>query len=211
MREGQEPKLIQNIMADGPDRNSIAIFAALLTLMLVCAMPMVSATGPGVSIVEDSINTTDFETFEEDFLELAFNLSSTNQGNSDTYSGQVFIETSLIDGTILTNNTIPFELEEGNVEVITFNLTNMNFGFTIIEVSLSGDVGEVSENQISGFQRTVQRLKPLNVSIGLESSVIIESVDSDGIFTGNNSISDGDYIQLQIPIINDGDYSWNVK
>ena len=82
----------------------------------------------------------------------------------------------------MTNNTIPFELEEGNVEVITFNLTNMNFGFTIIEVSLSGDVGEVSENQISGFQRTVQRLKPLNVSIGLESSVIIESVDSDGIY-----------------------------
>ena len=148
MREGQEPKLIQNIMADGPDRNSIAIFAALLTLMLVCAIPMVSATGPGVSIVEDSINTTDFETFEEDFLELAFNLSSTNQGNSDTYSGQVFIETSLIDGTILTNNTIPFELEEGNVEVIIFNLTNMNFGYTIIEVSLTGDVGEVSENQI---------------------------------------------------------------
>ena len=196
-------------MADGPDRNSIAIFAALLTLMLVCAIPMVSATGPGVSIVEDSINTTDFETFEEDFLELAFNLSSINQGNSDTYSGQVFVETSSIDGTILTNNTIPFELEEGNVEVITANLTNMNFGYTIIEVSLAGDVGEVSENQILGFQRTVQRLKPLNVSIGGESSVIIESVDSDGILTGNNSISDGDYVQLQIPIINDGDYSWN--
>ncbi|MEC7256061.1 MAG: hypothetical protein VXV76_05570 [Candidatus Thermoplasmatota archaeon] len=196
-------------MADGPDRNSIAIFAALLTLMLVCAIPMVSATEPGVSIVEDSINTTDFETFEEDFFELAFNLSSINQGNSDTYSGQVFVETSSIDGTILTNNTIPFELEEGNVEVIIANLTNMNFGYTIIEVSLAGDVGEVSENQILGFQRTVQRLKPLNVSIGAESSVIIESVDSDGILTGNNSISDGDYIQLQIPIINDGDFTWN--
>ena len=60
----------------------------------------------------------------------------------------------------------------------------MNFGYTIIEVSLTGDVGEVSENQILGFQRTVQRLKPLNVSIGLESSVIIESVDSDGILNG---------------------------
>ena len=208
MREGQEPKLIQKIMADGPDRNSTAIFAALLTLMLVCAIPMVSATGPGVSIVEDSINTTDFETFEEDFLELAFNLSSTNQGNSDTYIGQVFIETSSIDGTTLTNNTISFELEEGNVETISVNLTNMNFGYTIIEVSLTGDVGEVSENQILGFQRTVQRLKPLNVSIGVESSVIIESVDDNDILTGNNSISDGDYIQLQIPIINDGDYSW---
>ncbi|MEC7097418.1 MAG: hypothetical protein VXW70_04370, partial [Candidatus Thermoplasmatota archaeon] len=196
-------------MADGSDRNSIAIFAALLTLMLVCAIPIVSATEPGVSIVEDSINTTDFETFEEDFFELAFNLSSINQGNSDTYSGQVFVETSSIDGTILTNNTIPFELEEGNVEVIIANLTNMNFGYTIIVVSLAGDVGEVSENQILGFQRTVQRLKPLNVSIGAESSVIIESVDSDGILTGNNSISDGDYIQLQIPIINDGDFTWN--
>ena len=195
-------------MADGPDRNFIAIFGALLTLMLVCAIPMVSATSPGVTIVEDSINTIDFQTFEEDFFELAFNLSSANQGNSDTNSGQVFVETSLIDGTILTNNSIPFELEEGNVEVITTNLTNMNFGYTIIEVSLVGDVGEVSDNHISGFQRTVQRLKPLNVSIGLESSVIIEPVDSYGILTGNNSISDGDYIQLQIPIINDGDYSW---
>ncbi len=195
-------------MADGPDRNFIAIFGALLTLMLVCAIPMVSATSPGVTIVEDSINTIDFQTFEEDFFELAFNLSSVNQGNSDTNSGQVFVETSLIDGTILTNNSIPFELEEGNVEVITTNLTNMNFGYTIIEVSLVGDVGEVSDNHISGFQRTVQRLKPLNVSIGLESSVIIEPVDSNGILTGNNSISDGDYIQLQIPIINDGDYSW---
>ncbi|MEC8541010.1 MAG: CARDB domain-containing protein [Candidatus Thermoplasmatota archaeon] len=195
-------------MADGPDRNFIAIFGALLTLMLVCAIPMVSATSPGVTIVEDSINTIDFQTFEEDFFELAFNLSSANQGNSDTNSGQVFVETSLIDGTILTNNSIPFELEEGNVEVITTNLTNMNFGYTIIEVSLVGDVGEVSDNHISGFQRTVQRLKPLNVSIGLESSVIIEPVDSNGILTGNNSISDGDYIQLQIPIINDGDYSW---
>ncbi len=195
-------------MADGPDRNFIAIFGALLTLMLVCAIPMVSATSPGVTIVEDSINTIDFQTFEGDFFELAFNLSSANQGNSDTNSGQVFVETSLIDGTILTNNSIPFELEEGNVEVITTNLTNMNFGYTIIEVSLVGDVGEVSDNHISGFQRTVQRLKPLNVSIGLESSVIIEPVDSNGILTGNNSISDGDYIQLQIPIINDGDYSW---
>ena len=208
LREGQEPKPIQNNMADGPDRNFIAIFGALLTLMLVCAIPMVSATSPGVTIVEDSINTIDFQTFEEDFFELAFNLSSANQGNSDTNSGQVFVETSLIDGTILTNNSIPFELEEGNVEVITTNLTNMNFGYTIIEVSLVGDVGEVSDNHISGFQRTVQRLKPLNVSIGLESSVIIEPVDSNGILTGNNSISDGDYIQLQIPIINDGDYSW---
>ncbi len=131
-------------MADGPDRNFIAIFGALLTLMLVCAIPMVSATSPGVTIVEDSINTIDFQTFEGDFFELAFNLSSANQGNSDTNSGQVFVETSLIDGTILTNNSIPFELEEGNVEVITTNLTNMNFGYTIIEVSLVGDVGEVS-------------------------------------------------------------------
>ncbi len=89
-------------MADGPDRNFIAIFGALLTLMLVCAIPMVSATSPGVTIVEDSINTIDFQTFEEDFFELAFNLSSANQGNSDTNSGQVFVETSLIDGTILT-------------------------------------------------------------------------------------------------------------
>ena len=26
--------------------------------------------------------------------------------------------------------------------------------------------------------------------------------------TGNNSLSDGDYVQFQIPIVNEGDYNW---
>ena len=64
---------------------------------------------------------------------------------------------------------------------------------------------------VISFQRTIQRLNPLNVSIASESSIIVESIKSDTSPTGNNSISDGDFVQLQIPIINNGDYAWTGK
>ena len=41
-----------------------------------------------------------------------------------------------------------------------------------------------------------------------ESSIILESIDSNSVLTGNYSLSDGDFVQLQIPIINSGDYLW---
>ena len=84
----------------------------------------------------------------------------------------------------------------------------LEYGYTSISVGLSGDIGIESGNDLLSFQRTIHRLKPLNVSIATSSSILVESVDSTGMMTGNNSLSDGDYVQFQIPIINNGDYNW---
>ena len=67
---------------------------------------------------------------------------------------------------------------------------------------------EPSRKPIINFQRTVHKLKPLNISIGPVSSILLESVDSFGTLTGNNSLGHGDYVQFQIPVVNDGDYNW---
>ena len=210
-REGQEPKLIQGIMADGVNRNGNVIFAILVTFCLLSLTPSVSANGDGVVIVDDSINITDFQTIEDSYVELRFNLTSVDDGNLDNFVGNVFVETRSIEGIILTNTTYSFDLAEGSSQEVITNLSELSYGYTIISVSMDGDIGIESGNNLISFQRTIQRLNPLNVSIASESSIIVESIKSDTSPTGNNSISDGDFVQLQIPIINHGDYAWTGK
>ena len=96
-REGQEPKLIQGSMAEGVNSNGNVIFAILVTFCLLSLTPSVSANSDGVVIVEDSINITDFQTIEESYVELRFNLTSVDDGNLDNFVGNVFVETLSIE------------------------------------------------------------------------------------------------------------------
>ncbi|DAC57041.1 MAG TPA: hypothetical protein HA354_06085 [Candidatus Poseidoniaceae archaeon] len=208
-REGQEPKLIQGIMADGGSSIGGVTFAIIVTFCLISLSSFVSASGDGVVIADDSINISDFQTTDDSYVELMFNLTSNDYGNSNNYIGEVYVETLSIEGVLLTNISYSFDLAEGASQAITANLSGLNYGYTTISASLSGDVGIESGNNVISFQRTVHRLKPLNVSIASASSIIVESIDSNKQPTGNSTLSDGDFVQLQIPIINSGDYPWN--
>ena len=131
-REGQEPKLIQGIMADGVNRNGNVIFAILVTFCLLSLTPSVSANGDGVVIVDDSINITDFQTIEDSYVELRFNLTSVDDDNLDNFVGNVFVETLSIEGIILTNTTYSFDLAEGSSQEVITNLSELSYGYTII-------------------------------------------------------------------------------
>ena len=195
-------------MAGESNSIRVAILTTILTSLLLLPTPIVSANQSGVTIEGDSINLYDFQTMDESYFNLQFNLSATNDGMGENYVGQIYTETSAIDGTILSNTSITFDLDDGDVELISSNLSSLNYGYTIVTVGLTGDLGIESGNQLLSFQRTIHRLKPLNISIAGSSSIIVESVDSTGMMTENNSLSDGDYVQLQIPIVNEGDYNW---
>ena len=195
-------------MADESNSFRVATFCFILTLLFLFPLPHAVADQSGVTIESDSINLSDFQTTDDDYYNLEFNLSTTNDGLGQNFIGQIHIETSAIDGTVLSNITVNYNLNEGDVESVSANLSLPNYGYTEITVGLSGDVGVESESHLLTFQRTVHRLKPLNISIGSISSILLESVDSSGTLTGNNSLGDGDYVQFQIPIVNDGDYNW---
>ena len=195
-------------MAGDCNRNYVTIFAIFVTFLFLFSAPVASASGGGVTIESESINLVDFQTTDESYFELEFNLSSTDEGLGVNYVGQVYFEASAIDGSILTNSSISYDLVEGVKQQISYNFTSLNYGYTIISVGLTGDVGIESQNDLSNFQRTIHRLNPLNISIATESSIILESIDSNSILTGNYSLSDGDFVQFQIPIINSGDYVW---
>ena len=195
-------------MADESNSFRVATFCFILTLLFLFPLPHAVANQSGVTIESDSINLSDFQTTDDDYYNLEFNLSTTNDGLGQNFIGQIHIETSAIDGTVLSNITVNYNLNEGDVESVSANLSLPNYGYTEITVGLSGDVGVESESHLLTFQRTVHRLKPLNISIGPISSILLESVDSSGTLTGNTSLGDGDYVQFQIPIVNDGDYNW---
>lgn len=195
-------------MADESNSFRVATFCFILTLLFLFPLPHAVANQSGVTIESDSINLSDFQTTDDDYYNLEFNLTATNDGLGQNFIGQIHIETSAIDGTVLSNITVNYNLNEGDVESVSANLSLPNYGYTAITVGLSGDVGVESGSHLLTFQRTVHRLKPLNISIGSISSILLESVDSSGTLTGNTSLGDGDYVQFQIPIVNDGDYNW---
>ena len=195
-------------MAGESNSIRVAILTIILTSFLLLPTPTVSANQSGVTIEGNSINLDNFQTTDDSFFDLEFNLSATDDGMGQNYVGQIYTETSLIDGTILSNTSITYDLDDGDIEFISINLSSLSYGYTIVTVGLIGDVGVESGNQLLSFQRTIHRLKPLNISIAGSSSILVESVDSTGSMTGNNSLSDGDYVQFQIPIVNEGDYNW---
>ena len=49
-------------------------------------------------------------------------------------------------------------------------------------------------------------MRPLDISIG---NPIFNPVDSQGLDSGNLTINDGDFVRIDVPVINDGDVPWN--
>ena len=172
----------------------VAVLTIMVAFFFIIPTPQVAATQSGVTIDGNSINLENFETTDNSYYNLEFNLTATNQGSGQNFVGQIHFETSAIDGTLLSNSSINYSLEEGGVESIIYNFSTLSYGYTTISVVLSGDLGVESSNELLSFQRTIHRLKPLNVSIAASSSILAESVDSIGAITVS-------YTHLTLPTI----------
>ena len=126
-------------------------FSLFCDFFILFNAPVASASGGGVTIESESINLVDFETTDESYFELEFNLSSTDEGLGVNYVGQVYFEASAIDGTVIINSSISYDLVEGVQQQISYNFTSLNYGYTLISVGLTGDVGIESQNDLSNF------------------------------------------------------------
>jgi uncharacterized CHY-type Zn-finger protein len=51
-------------------------------------------------------------------------------------------------------------------------------------------------------------LRPIEISLAAEGQILLNGLTPEGALTGNVSIHDGDYLQTEIAVINDGDFSW---
>ncbi len=189
--------------------NRLCYGLVLILLIGPSYLPFVSANSDGVSIDVNSISLEDFETIETDYYQLEFMIEVIGSPLSSTSSGNVTFDLQTIAGVSIDSRSVNFSLSSGSQSNITENFTNLPYGYSVINVELTGDIASSSPTHVSSFQRTIQRLKPLDISLGQSNEIILEGVDSTGSNTGNLTVNDGDYIQLQIPIINNGDFDWD--
>ena len=170
-------------------------------------MPVVSASNEGLSIELSSINLQDFDSVEESYYELEFNIE--NLGSSAPTFANISLEMQSMSGESLSMYDESLEFSPGEIMAFSHNFTEIPHGYVVISVMMTGNVTSFESTYDYNFQRTLHRLTPLNISIGQSDSIILEGVDSSGQNTGNLTVNDGDHLQLQIPIINSGDYDWN--
>ena len=177
---------------------------------LVCALliavilaPLVSASGGGAVIQVSSILLGEMETFEDSDLEVPFTIVEQSGLDAEI---EVNVVISTLEGTELHNQSTNYTVLASGSTFVNYTFSNMPYGYSNLIVTMIGDVGVEDSNNVAGFNRTIQRLRPAQLSI---TGIELIPVDMAGNPTGNASIRDGDYLMISASIENLGDLQWS--
>ena len=191
----------------GPQQTSwLTALGLFSVLMLSLFVPQVAASGGEAAIETSSISLGLSEQTDLATLSYTFDVAE-QSGQSADVSAQSVLKS--IDGLILETLNETKTVPLSGVETFSVTFTSLPFGYSIIESTITGDVGSNSSTHVTSFNRTVQRLVPLDISIAPAGDVTFTSLDASASPTGNLSISDGDFLGMLIPVINNGDYAWS--
>ena len=177
----------------------------MAALFLTCLLPLVSAAGGGAVLDVSSFSLEDFATTEDPTYDLQFNLVELLSSDAEV---EVRVVLSSLDGTsfaVLSQNlTVPAD----STLPVQFDLTSLPYGYTSVDVEVLGEVGTANSTQALALSRTLHRLKPADISLATAGQILLSGLTSGGVLTGNVSLHDGDYLQTEVAVVNDGDFSW---
>ena len=171
--------------------------------MTVILVPLVSASGGGAVIEVSSIQLSEMDTFENSNLEVPFTIVEQSGIDADI---EVSVLISTLEGMELHNQSTNYTILASSSTPIDYSFPNMPYGFSNLVVTMTGDTGTVDSNYVTEFNRTIQRLRPAQLSI---EEITVIPVDSSGNPTGNESIRDGDYAIISASVENLGDLQWS--
>ena len=134
------------------------------------------------------------------------NISLIGVGGANSASINWSATLSDFEGNIIDSDIGNLMVDDGVTTHIETMLGDAPLGFSNLTITLSGDVGTPGANQWITYYATIQRLRPLDISVG---TTTFTGVNSTGIETTNLTINDGDYARIDVPVINDGDLVWN--
>lgn len=191
---------------EGERRSQRSVSLLLAMLFLFSAFPGVQAQAGEVLFEEASFSIEDYTSFEGENLSFSVELHEQGGGAANI---TLYLVVATLEGAEVSNTSQSLSefqaLEERN---ITGAFVGLPFGFSTVSISIEGDVGSNSSTHQSELSRTVQRLRPLAITLGGASSVLANPVDAAGQPTGNLTLHDGDKVEVVLPIINDGDVNW---
>lgn len=194
-------------MAGGVLAGERRIPLLIVTLFLVSMVPSAHAVG-GAGIIDlNTFGLTDYDTFSSENYSFTVELHETDGGSAEL---DLNVTVTTLEGAVLQTlpsqsvNLVAFEQRN-----LTVSLTSLDYGYSLVHLELSGDIGVETSTQSVNLSRTIQRLRPLSIGLGSAGSLLSQGIDSLGAPTGNLSVNDGDFIQLQLPVINQGDVNWS--
>ena len=177
---------------------------------LVCALliavilaPLVSASGGGAVIDVSSILLGEMETFEDSYLEVPFTIVEQSGLDAEI---EVNVVISTLEGTELHNQSTNYTVLAFGSTPVNYTFSNMPYGYSNLIVTMTGDLGTEDSNNVTGFNRTIQRLRPAQLSI---EEIEIIPVNFNGAPTGNATLRDGDYLIISASMENLGDLQWS--
>ena len=191
---------------EGERRSQRGVSLLLAMLFVFSTFPGVQAQAGEVLFEEASLSIVDYTSFEGEDLPFSVELHELSGGAANI---TLYLVVATLEGVELSNTSQVLgefqALEERN---IAGTFVGLPFGFSTVSISIEGDVGSNTSTHQSELSRTVQRLRPLAISLGGASSVLANPVDTAGESTGNLTLHDGDKVEVVLPIINDGDVNW---
>ena len=111
-----------------------------------------------------------------------------------------------IEGNVIDSDSGNSLVDDGVLSYVETTLGLAPLGYSNLSVIIEGDVGTPGQDQWIEYYTTIHRLRPLELALG---NPTINSIDANGSSTGNMSLSDGDFGEILVPVINNGDIPWN--
>ena len=182
---------------------AVGLFAILLLSLFG---PQVAASGGSATIDVASISLGLAEQTDSNTVNYSFDVVEQGGLSADVTAHSTL---KTIGGSVLASLNESKTIGVNGAETFSVMFDALPFGYSIIETTLSGDVGQETSTNVVSFNRTIQRLVPLSIAIGASGSMSFTSLDGTGNETGNISVSDGDRLGLLIPVLNNGDYPWS--
>ena len=134
------------------------------------------------------------------------NITLVGVGGANSASVNWSVSLSSMDGTLIDSDSGNALIDDGVNYYVETMLGDAPLGLSNLSIVLSGDIGAPGQDQWTTYHTIIQRLRPLDISIG---NPIFNPVDSQGLDSGNLTINDGDFVRIDVPVINDGDVPWN--
>jgi len=175
--------------------------AVLVVLLLSLTLVPVSQANGGVI---DSVTITGNGVVGEGPIEVNISVLGVGGANSASVNWSATLFDS--DGGVIDSDNGNSLVNDGEVKYIETILGVAPLGISNLTVTLSGDVGAPNSEQWITYYSTIQRLRPLDISL---APPVFVGVNSTGFETSNLTINDGDHARVDIPVINNGDVEWN--
>ena len=173
------------------------LVAFLLSMALV---PYATASG---GVIEAISISGDGDIGEGPIL---LNITIAGVGGASSASVNWNVTLSDENGSIIDYDSGNVLVSDGSFSYVQTTVGNAPVGYSNLSVLITGDVGTPSEGQYTNYSKIIQRLRPLDISV---AEPTINPVDVNGNSTGNLTVNDGDFAEIEIPIVNSGDVSWN--